>query len=206
MVQTSHLPNLLLYSGCIYCSNGPEIHPGPGLAYKNHKSTKFLGFLPVPCTYELIYSSHFIGRCHLRYLHFIDGESGLHRGEVTCHRGEATQPVNGEAGIGTGNPGSRFCLACPGEAMLITPSNSGHLSPNCTGGMSCPDTYNSLFFTGIPFLWCHPSTLLISTLQPEGAFKSASWGTSLMVQWLRLCVAAARGTGSIPGWGTKDPT
>ena len=118
---------------------------------------------------------------------------------------KATQPVNGEAGIGTGNPGSRFYLACPGEAMLITPSNSGHLSPNCTGGMSCLDTYNSLFFTGIPFLWCHPSTLPISTLQPEGAFKSASWGTFLMVQWLRLCVATARGTGSIPGWGTKDP-
>ena len=90
--------------------------------------------------------------------------------------------------------------------MLITPSHSGHLSPNCTGGMPRPDTYNSLFFTGIPFLWCHPSTLPTSTLQPEWAFKSASGGTFLMVRWVRLCVATARGAGSIPGWGTKDPT
>ena len=26
-----------------------------------------------------------------------------------------------------------------------------------------------------------------------------------MVQWLRLCVSTARGTGLIPGWGTKVP-
>ena len=30
-------------------------------------------------------------------------------------------------------------------------------------------------------------------------------GTSLAVQWLRLCASNARGTGSIPGWGTKIP-
>ena len=119
---------------------------------------------------------------------------------------KATQLVNGEAGIGTGNPGSRVCLACSWEAMLITPSHSSHLSPNCTGGMPRPDTYNSLFFTGIPFLWCHPSTLPTSILLPEWAFKSASWGTFLTVQWLRLCIATARASGSIPGLGTKDPT
>ena len=28
-------------------------------------------------------------------------------------------------------------------------------------------------------------------------------GTSLVVQWLRLCTPNARDTGSIPGWGTK---
>ena len=28
-------------------------------------------------------------------------------------------------------------------------------------------------------------------------------GTSLAVQWLRLCTSTARGTGSIPGWGTN---
>lgn len=156
-------PNLLLlYSGCICCSTGPEIHPGPGLPHKNQKSTKVSGFLPAPCMYELIYSSHFIGRCLLWYLHFTDGESGLHRGEVTCQGHPAS-----EARIGTGNPGSRVCLACSWEAMLITPSHSSHLSPNCTGGMPRPDTYNSLFFTGIPFLWCHPSTLPTSTLPPE---------------------------------------
>ena len=30
-------------------------------------------------------------------------------------------------------------------------------------------------------------------------------GTSLVVQWLILCVATARGKGSIPGQGTKMP-
>ena len=30
-------------------------------------------------------------------------------------------------------------------------------------------------------------------------------GTSLVVQWLRLCTSIARGTGSIPGRGTKIP-
>ena len=30
-------------------------------------------------------------------------------------------------------------------------------------------------------------------------------GTSLVVQWLRLCVSSAGGVGSIPGQGTKIP-
>ena len=30
-------------------------------------------------------------------------------------------------------------------------------------------------------------------------------GTSLAVQWLRLCASNAKGVGSIPGWGTKIP-
>ena len=31
-------------------------------------------------------------------------------------------------------------------------------------------------------------------------------GTSLVVQWLRLCALTARNPGLIPGWGTKVPT
>ena len=30
-------------------------------------------------------------------------------------------------------------------------------------------------------------------------------GTSLVVQWLRLCASTSWGTGLIPGWGTKIP-
>ena len=30
-------------------------------------------------------------------------------------------------------------------------------------------------------------------------------GTSLVVQWLRLCAPSAKGPGSIPGWGTRSP-
>ena len=30
-------------------------------------------------------------------------------------------------------------------------------------------------------------------------------GTFLLVQWLRLGISNAGGTGSIPGWGTKIP-
>ena len=35
--------------------------------------------------------------------------------------------------------------------------------------------------------------------------KVHSTGTSLLVQWLRLCASTAGGTGSIPEWGTKIP-
>ena len=34
---------------------------------------------------------------------------------------------------------------------------------------------------------------------------SITAGTSLAVHWLRFCASNARGTGSIPGWGTKLP-
>ena len=32
-----------------------------------------------------------------------------------------------------------------------------------------------------------------------------SYGTSLVVQWLRLCASIAGGMGLIPGWGNKIP-
>ena len=35
--------------------------------------------------------------------------------------------------------------------------------------------------------------------------RSLGWGTSLAVQWLRLCPSNAGGKGSIPGQGTKIP-
>ena len=35
--------------------------------------------------------------------------------------------------------------------------------------------------------------------------KVDSIGTSLVVQWLRLCASSARDVGLIPGWGTKIP-
>ena len=31
-----------------------------------------------------------------------------------------------------------------------------------------------------------------------------NWGTSLVVQWVRLCAPHAGGLGSIPGWGTRS--
>ena len=36
-----------------------------------------------------------------------------------------------------------------------------------------------------------------------GHLEMLALGTSLVVQWLRLCASTARGMGSIPGWGTK---
>ena len=36
-------------------------------------------------------------------------------------------------------------------------------------------------------------------------YKVSRLGTSLAVQWLRLCTSSAAGAGSIPGWGTKIP-
>ena len=40
---------------------------------------------------------------------------------------------------------------------------------------------------------------------PRTAFLKLLEGTSLVVQWLRLCASAVMGTGSIPDWGTKIP-
>ena len=40
---------------------------------------------------------------------------------------------------------------------------------------------------------------------PRTAFLKLLEGTSLVVQWLRLCASAMMGTGSIPDWGTKIP-
>ena len=37
-------------------------------------------------------------------------------------------------------------------------------------------------------------------------FKNKDFsGTFLAAQWLKLCASTGRGTGSIPGWGTKIP-
>ena len=38
-----------------------------------------------------------------------------------------------------------------------------------------------------------------------GHFKILGFGTSLAVQWLRLCASNAEGAGLIPGQGTKIP-
>ena len=38
-----------------------------------------------------------------------------------------------------------------------------------------------------------------------GSLKSGYAGTSLAVQWLRLCASTVAGMGSIPGQGTKIP-
>ena len=35
--------------------------------------------------------------------------------------------------------------------------------------------------------------------------NKVKWGTSLVVQWLRLCASSAEGPGSSPGRGTKNP-
>ena len=34
-------------------------------------------------------------------------------------------------------------------------------------------------------------------------FKITLLGTSLAIQWLRLCVSTAGGMGSVPGWGAR---
>ena len=44
-------------------------------------------------------------------------------------------------------------------------------------------------------IWIHLLAVLI--------IKKTKCGTSLVVQWLRLCASTAGGTGSIPGWGAK---
>ena len=43
------------------------------------------------------------------------------------------------------------------------------------------------------------------TTRPQKIKMLTTWGTSLVVQWLRPQASHARGTGQIPGWGTKIP-
>ena len=56
-----------------------------------------------------------------------------------------------------------------------------------------------------PLHWQADSQPLHHQGSPRGLFKNAHCGTSLAVQWLRLCPSTAGGMGSIPGWGTKMP-
>ena len=49
-----------------------------------------------------------------------------------------------------------------------------------------------------------PTEVLPSSLSRSGNLKmSLAWGTSLVIQWLRLDASHAGGMGSIPGGGTK---
>ena len=43
------------------------------------------------------------------------------------------------------------------------------------------------------------------TIRPQKIKMLTTWGTSLVIQWLRPRASHARGTGLIPGWGTKIP-
>ena len=47
--------------------------------------------------------------------------------------------------------------------------------------------------------------LLLFVRGTQFLVKKAAPGTSLVVQWLRLCTSSAGGTGLIPGWRTKIP-
>ena len=46
---------------------------------------------------------------------------------------------------------------------------------------------------------------VLSFLIKSLILKIATYGTSLVVQWLRLCTPNAGGPGSILGWGNKFP-
>ena len=46
---------------------------------------------------------------------------------------------------------------------------------------------------------------LSSTGRTWGCLKRGGAGTSLAVQWLRICTSTAGSRGSIPGWGTRIP-
>ena len=56
-----------------------------------------------------------------------------------------------------------------------------------------------------PLHWQADSQPLRHQGSPRLHFLKKTLGTSLAVQWLRLCVCTAGGAGSIPGWGTKIP-
>ena len=56
---------------------------------------------------------------------------------------------------------------------------------------------------------CHPTVpmnIISAREQHKNVlFKNIQAGTSLVVQWVRLCAPTAGGTGSVPGGGTKIP-
>ena len=55
--------------------------------------------------------------------------------------------------------------------------------------------------------FCHfHSILLVTQSSPDWMWQETIQGTSLVVQWLRLCAPNAGGPGSIPGQGTRSCT
>ena len=55
---------------------------------------------------------------------------------------------------------------------------------------------------------CSSFNIARRPVECESSYKTSLkcyWGTSVVVQWLRLCAPNAAGTGSIPGWGTRIP-
>ena len=66
----------------------------------------------------------------------------------------------------------------------------------CSSGLHTNFTNSALISENVFFLinWITMSS-----------FKNSPWGTSLVVQWLRLCASVAGNMDSIPGWGTKIP-
>ena len=62
---------------------------------------------------------------------------------------------------------------------------------------SCPFHYTLSFFSMSHFL----SFVVVFLF----CFLKLRRGTSLAIQWLRLCAPTEVGMGSVPGWGTKIP-
>ena len=72
------------------------------------------------------------------------------------------------------------------------------LSENSSLLLKLSDAQSHLSFTTLPG-WSKMTQLGF------GEAKQFTKGTSLEVQWLRLCASIAGGTVSIPGWGTEIP-
>ena len=53
------------------------------------------------------------------------------------------------------------------------------------------------------YVWNQRTAVLQVSQDDIMEFKILEMGTSLAVQWLRLCTSTAEGTSSIPGQGTK---
>ena len=54
-------------------------------------------------------------------------------------------------------------------------------------------------------LWIEITIVSLTIKENLAESESTDMGTSLAVQWLRLCASTAGAVGLIPGWGTKIP-
>ena len=75
-------------------------------------------------------------------------------------------------------------------------------SRGCDHWLTCELDLGSVAYHPIPYLW----NVCSAHCSHSGShFQGHRLGTSLAVQWLRLCASSAGGVGSIPGQGTKIP-
>ena len=107
----------------------------------------------------------------------------------------ATKSISGRAG----STSCELDLLLPTSFTVINTSNP-HQSPVRQEQFTPP-----IFQVNAMERILFPQNSYVEVISSSTSEYNCIWGTSLAVQWLRLCASTAVGAGSIPGQGTKSP-